>query len=801
MRSIFLCLFLTLSIWGSAQTIQPKYSRVKVFLHETDIAELAALGLEYDHGYLAKGRYWINDVSEQELKRLNDNDFDFEVMIDDVQAWYILQNQLPIEDMPAEDRSPLKCNTVDLVAQYATPENYTYGSMGGYLTYAQLLNVLDDMKAKYPNLITAKEPIGDYTTQEGRPIYWLKIGKNPNVNEDKPAILFNSLHHAREPNSLSQLIFFMWHLLENYEKDAEIQYIMDHVELYFIPCINPDGYVFNETISPQGGGFWRKNRWKNDKGEAVGVDLNRNYGFHWGLNDVGSSGDETSDIYRGKAPFSEPEIQAVRDFCIEHQFKVALNYHSFSNLLIFPWGYEDEVTPDNETFRAMGTKMIEQNNYTMGTALETVGYLVNGDSDDWMYGEQETKPKILSMTPEVGPGLYGFWPPQNAIDRLNKENLWQNISAAGLLKAYGDVIELGPNTLADASGNLNFELKNIGLEAGTFKIRVVANSAGLEISDNEQSFELNHLGKAEFSVAYLITDTETLAQELSFDVFIDNGLIERKIQMTKNYYTQTFETVFLEEVGLQLNDWESTGRWGITKEAFFSEDASITDSPNSNYTDTSVTHIETKSAIDLTNAKRALIKFRAKWELETNFDYVQLLIGTSPDNYQPVCGQYTVMNGREEPAYNGVQKSWILEEIDISEHIGKEIFVRFELKADEFVNQDGFYFDDFSVEIIADDATSITETTAFLNNEIDITPNPFVEAFTIDFTLKEPLQNLSIRLLNALGQEVEARSFVNLGVKKHRVEWQNNNLEKGVYFVHFQIDEKTILSKKILKTE
>ena len=243
--------------------------------------------------------------------------------------------------------------------------------MGGYHTYAELLTVLDDMKAKFPNLISERQAIGEYLTQEGRPIYWLKIGVNPDIDEDKPAILYNALHHAREPNSLAQMIFYMWHLLENYETDEEVKYLMENVELYFIPCINPDGYVYNETTNPQGGGFWRKNRRINEGGQTFGVDLNRNYGFNWGIDDTGSSTNSASDVYRGTTPFSEPETQAVRDFCVQHQFKIALNYHAFSNLLIIPWGFDNSLTPDDATYRALGNKMTEQNNYLIGTGLET----------------------------------------------------------------------------------------------------------------------------------------------------------------------------------------------------------------------------------------------------------------------------------------------------------------------------------------------------------------------------------------------------------------------------------------------
>ena len=146
-----------------------------------------------------------------------------------------------------------------------------------------MLDELDQMHQLYPNLISARSDIKDPTsdenphiheTYEGRFLQWVKISDNPNDNENEPEILYTALHHAREPGSLQQLIFYMWYLLENYAQDDVIKEILDNTELYFVPCVNPDGYIYNETNDPQGGGMWRKNRYNNH-----GVDNNRNYSY------------------------------------------------------------------------------------------------------------------------------------------------------------------------------------------------------------------------------------------------------------------------------------------------------------------------------------------------------------------------------------------------------------------------------------------------------------------------------------------------------------------------------------------
>src|SRR5690606_38361948 len=126
---------------------------------------------------------------------------------------------------------------------------------------------------------------------------------DPDTDQGKPEVFYNSLHHAREPASLSQVVYYMWHLLETYGTDPETTYLLDNTEMYFVPCVNPDGYVHNETTDPNGGGMWRKNRRDNGDG-TFGIDLNRNYGHFWGLDDTGSSPNPESDVYRGPSAFS-----------------------------------------------------------------------------------------------------------------------------------------------------------------------------------------------------------------------------------------------------------------------------------------------------------------------------------------------------------------------------------------------------------------------------------------------------------------------------------------------------------------
>ncbi len=148
--------------------------------------------------------------------------------------------------------------------------------------------------------------------------------KNPDAPTGRPEIWLNGVTHAREPLGMSNILYFVYWLVENYNIDPIATYILNNREIYFTPFINPDGYVYNQTTNPNGGGQWRKNR--RPQAGATGVDLNRNFGTYnfWNSTNGGSSTSPSSDTYRGPHPFSEPETQNFKTFFNSRNFKVHL---------------------------------------------------------------------------------------------------------------------------------------------------------------------------------------------------------------------------------------------------------------------------------------------------------------------------------------------------------------------------------------------------------------------------------------------------------------------------------------------
>ena len=355
------------------QDIQEKHQRAKISYNQSeDLIKLESFGIPIDHGVHKKGVFIISDFSISEIQTAINAGYIVDILIEDSKEYFLQRNS-----MNSVAERNLFC-TDQTSSDYETPDNFNLGSMGGYLTYQEMLDQLDLMKSLYPDLITTKENISDFIT-EGQPdnsttppiggngIKWVKISDNPsNSSENEPQILYTAIHHAREPNSLSQLIFYMWYLLENYDVDNEIKSIVDNTELFFVPVINPDGYLYNEKTDPNGGGFWRKNR-KNGNG----VDNNRNYDYYingdpadgiWG--GEGASNDPNNQTYHGTAPFSEVENQAIKWFCEQHDFVMAFNNHSYGNLLLYPYGYANDVpTPENELFEIVSEVLVSQNGF------------------------------------------------------------------------------------------------------------------------------------------------------------------------------------------------------------------------------------------------------------------------------------------------------------------------------------------------------------------------------------------------------------------------------------------------------
>ena len=754
---------------------EQQYAKLRVYLDGRPMEALQALGLACDHGKHRHKFYFESDFSEREQRLLTDNGFRYDVLIPDVVQYYQQQNAAP-SDYRNSNCVPLTPTV------YAPPVNFNLGSMGGYLTYQELLEQLDSMAQLYPHLISPRKAIDSTNlTHENRPIYWVRISDNPTVDENEPEALYTALHHAREPLSLSQLVYYMWYLLENYATNPEVQYIVNHAELYFVPCVNPDGYVYNENIQPNGGGMWRKNRRNNGDG-TYGVDLNRNYAYAFAHNNTGSSGTTLDESYRGTAAFSEPETQNIRDFCLAHDFQFSINYHTYGDALIYPWAYNSQLTPDSTAFKAYVQVMTRDNGYAHGSNMETLGLNSNGDADDWLYGEQNLKNKTLALTAEVSSN--SFWPPSTTILEHCQETMWQNLAMAHLMLLYGEVKNLSSRVMTQTNAYAHFKLNRYGAMSGNLEVDVVPLTTNIQSVGASKSFNLAALGEVEDSIALQLNPMIGNGEVVRYLLTLNNGSYTRSDTIERVYGNYA---LVLNDDGNTMTNWTNQGansNWETTGATFYSPSSCITDSKTGNYPANTTTEILLQQALDLTGATDANVEFWAKWSIENDYDYVQVLAGRSNGIYEPLCGRYTNSGtnhqDENEPLYDGLQQTWVAEQLSLEDYLGDSaVRLKIRLVSDIWVTDDGFYFDDFKVNVLTPNVSS----TQLLENENALLgqnqPNPARLKVYIPFNLSSAINEpLTLRIVDVLGRNVW-ESVVQAG--QLGIEVEVDNWTEGVY--------------------
>ncbi len=303
--------------------------------------------------------------------------------------------------------------------------------MGVFLTIDEIESGLNQRADLYPS-ITHLTSIGK--SIEGRDIRALRLSAHPLEGEERATLLCFGGIHAREVISPLVVMHFLDYLLDN-QYDLAVQEILDQTDIWFIPCLNPDGLYHVEHVD----NMWRKNRRDNGDG-TFGVDLNRNFSFQWGFDNVGSSPFTSQETYRGAGPFSEPESRALRDFLQEHDFVASLSYHSYGNLVLFPWAYTAANTSHHSVFMNLALTMTAENGYGYGNFNLGSIYRVNGDSEDYIYSYRGGNNPVFAFTVEVGDS---FFPAEEDVESLLAETLQANIDlarVAGLLSINPQLI-------------------------------------------------------------------------------------------------------------------------------------------------------------------------------------------------------------------------------------------------------------------------------------------------------------------------------------------------------------------------
>ncbi len=289
-----------------------------------------------------------------------------------------------------------------------------------YHNFAEMVADVQQVAAAHPDIVSLFSIGKSY---QGRDIWAAKISDNVGADEDEPEVLFVGQHHAREHLTVEMTLYVLHMLADNYGTDQQVTDLVNSREIYIVFSINPDGSEYDIATGTYR--MWRKNRQPNSGSSYVGTDLNRNYGYKWGCCG-GSSGSPSSETYRGAAAFSTPETQVLRDFITSRvvngrqQIKTSITFHSYAQLVLWPYGYTytdvpaDMTQDDHDVFAAMGRTMASSNGYTPQQASDL--YITDGTTDDWAYATY----KIFMFTFEMGGN--SFYPAGSQIPALTSVN-------------------------------------------------------------------------------------------------------------------------------------------------------------------------------------------------------------------------------------------------------------------------------------------------------------------------------------------------------------------------------------------
>jgi len=284
-----------------------------------------------------------------------------------------------------------------------------------YHTYTDIVAWYQALAVQYPNLASFVPSIGNSFQGRAQPA----IHFTSPVGSNKPTFYVQCQIHAREWISGAVCQYVVNQLLANYGNVQNVTEILDAANFVFVPFVNPDGYDYTWT----GDRLWRKSRQTNSGSTCLGVDLNRNYNTHWG--EGGSSSNPCSDTYMGASPNSSPEVKnTIAHFQSVAPVIGAIDMHSYSQLILRPWGYTTANSPDETFLKSVGDGMrdtiLSAGGVTYTSQKSIQLYVTTGTASDWFYDTEATNGnegyRAAGFTIELrDTGRFGFQLPPSEI--------------------------------------------------------------------------------------------------------------------------------------------------------------------------------------------------------------------------------------------------------------------------------------------------------------------------------------------------------------------------------------------------
>ncbi|MBM4399316.1 MAG: T9SS type A sorting domain-containing protein [Candidatus Cloacimonetes bacterium] len=811
---------------------------------------------------LEKAVVRISDTSKSALKRIKLHGYEIAACFPD--RW--LDLIVPIGDI--ENLKELYPDLQIKQTEAAMKKNLLSSdrTIPGYRSYATMITDLTNLVSLHNDIMhltTIGTGWGSIYNQQGytnystfnHDIVAIKISDNPSVEEDEPAFFFVGAHHAREPLSVEATLSILTDLVDNYNIDPWITNIINNSAIWFVPMLNPDGH---KIVWEQQDIWWRKNIRDNNNNHAFntsnyygygndGVDLNRNYSLGWGF--FSASDDIEYATYHGPAPFSEPETQAFKDFLMSHPFVAGISFHTYSELVLFPYGFTSNlVAPDYTELSSLAVDMANLIPAESGGYYSPIPswalYPASGTFDDWAYGNQGIFSYTVELSTEFIPNAsivslvtQRVKPAaRKLLERATKSMLTGHVTDAVTRQPLEAVIFVqgiddSPTYRAHymsklpfgryyrfLTGNMVWNIRIFAQGYLPFETEVYISADDVTTLDvslvpsvlTNLNINIQTYGEIPVQNACLEllgTDIEPLYSDANGDILIDNfyyGFYNIKISkdgFETIYYSSAItqsSLIFLlsnfpfiiYDFETNLSNWSGIGNWGLSTQHSYNGNKSLTDSPMGSYQNELTTYIKTTNPINLGNYQNICLSFYVKCDIELDGDYCNLEYSLDNQNWNA----FDYYNG----TYNWTRKTYNMNYLR-----GFSVYFRFRMVANYYQNSDGIYIDDFFIygnsEVHNYDTTTIT-----LVSDVYIYPNPLTKEAHISFSVNSKLpSDVDLSIYNTKGQKVN--TLLNKSLTKgtytpiwDAVDRRGNKVGNGIYYAVLTINGKRQHSGKLL---
>jgi len=716
----------------------------------------------------------------------------------------------------------------------------------------------------YPGsgIIYKLEEIGISST-DGLPFWGVKLSYNADVKEDEARVLFLGQCHAEEIYGIEIAMEIIRMVLEPTPPITNLKYILQNAEIWVVPTHNPEGLRVVHGYEEDGEWIqdvaYRKNRRDVDfngifnfvegvGNDSDGVDLNRNYDFNWFRGDELWEGDPSPyqahyDYYKGEYPFSELELQGIRDFVDDKHFLLSIAYHSsrsgnVSEQVIYSWDWEGaKYPPDFPVINTIGQTIANLIPTETGTDFQyyipVAGSSRKGSAHDWFYAKDGCVQYLIETGTEnlqsdnvdliedtIERNLRGAYYLMNrAVGYDSGEygaekyqitgHVFDAQTSVPIQDAFVKIVEMDgmmlENRVTDefgryrrllVPGTYNIEIDKRGYEKQNLEF--TPSSSVITVED----FYLEPLNEFQLT---LILDSPSPVEITVVDEYgeMNYSNVESSLQIVipeNSYHITVFgENLFSQFIDVSLNsnitldvdidyseivfedDFNNLDNWEIITGDWIIEDGCLLSQSEIIYPDNNI--LIRSNTINLTDVDELEMKLNFQYELEWENDSLFVRFIGEQDT--------------SEILWN--DQNWVLHEenhpISIS---GESMFIEIELRPDYTVEYRGLKIDQLSIykgqgNVVSNDNSIIPIKYSLFQNH----PNPFNPVTTITYQLPAPCSVL-IAIYNIQGQLVEQLVDSREGLGYHEVVWDADNFASGIYLYKLTTDDFTSTKKLLL---